>query len=117
MHGPRVYLVCVNRLVCEAVKALLSREGIELLGMETDMDIALAQVRALDPDIVLVEGDGGKIESTLMSELTRLAYEKEKLRIIRLNLPQEVLRIYYQEQRRFMDTHDLVAAIRSSAQI
>jgi DNA-binding NarL/FixJ family response regulator len=116
MDRPRVFLICVNQLVCEAVNALLSREGIDLLGMETDAESGLAQVRALDPDIVLVEGDGAKIEITLMAALARLTHEREKLQIIRLSLPNEVLHIYHQEQRRFMDTHDLVAAIRSSVQ-
>jgi hypothetical protein len=117
MDRPRVFLICVNRLVCEAVNALLHREGIDLLGMETDADTGLARVRALDPDIVLVEGDGAGIEATLMAELARLAYERENLQIIRLSLPDEVMHIYYQEQRRFMDTRDLVAAIRSSVQV
>ncbi len=116
MDRPRVFLICVNRLVCEAVNAVLRREGIDLLGMETDTESGLAQVRALDPDIVLVEGDGAKIETTLMSELARLTYERQKLQIIRLSLPEEVLRIYHQEQRRFVDTRDLVSAIRSSVQ-
>lgn len=114
MTRPRVYLICVNRLVCEAVNALLRREGIELLGVETDLQSGLAQVRALDPDIVLVEGDGVQIETALMSELARLSYEREKLQIIRLSLSNLVLHIYHQEQRRFMDTHDLVSAIRSA---
>jgi DNA-binding NarL/FixJ family response regulator len=116
MDRPRVFLICVNRLVCEAVNALLRREGIELLGVETDLKAGLAQVRTLDPDIVLVEGDGAQIETALMSELGRLTYEREKLQIIRLSLPNEMLHIYHQEQRRFMDTHDLVSAIRSSVQ-
>ena len=68
-----MFLICVNQLVCEAVNALLSREGIDLLGMETDAESGLAQVRALDPDIVLVEGDGAKIEITLMAALARNA--------------------------------------------
>ncbi len=104
MNRPRVFLICVNRLVCEAVNVLLRREGLELLGMETDIESGLVQVRALDPDIVLVEGDSVQIETRLMSELARLSYEREKLQIIRLSLANLVLHIYHQEQRRFMDT-------------
>ena len=116
MNPLRVYLICANRLVCEAMNAVLHREGIELVGMETDTAAALAQVRALDPDVVLIEGDGNRVEARLMSALARLAYGRAKPRIIRLSLPDEELYIYYQEQRRFVDTHDLVAAIRSSIQ-
>ncbi len=131
MDPPRVFLICVNQLVCEAVNVLLRREGIVLLGMETDPKVGLDRVRTLNPDIVLVEGFSphpetlGQVGSTvqrrashagsrLMSALARIAYEKENLRIIRLNLPDEDLMIYRQEHRRFMNTHDLVAAIRSA---
>ncbi len=112
MEPPRVFLICVNRLVCEAVNVLLRREGIELLGMETNPEAALAQVRALRPNVVLVEGDGTSGDSILMAALTRLVYENEKLRIIRLNLTQQELNIYQQEHRQLVNTQDLVAAIR-----
>ncbi len=102
----------MNRLVCEAVNVLLRREGIELLGMETNPEAALAQVRALRPNVVLVEGDGTSGDSILMAALTRLVYENEKLRIIRLNLTQQELNIYQQEHRQLVNTQDLVAAIR-----
>ena len=142
MDPPRVFLICVNRLVCEAVHALLRREGIVLLGMETDPKVGLDRVRTLDPDVVLVEGfsphpetlgqvgsaaprkasgkGNGKTSpagSRLMAALARLAYEKENLRIIRLSLPDEDLLIYHQEHRRFMNTRDLVAAIRSAGPV
>ena len=115
MDPPRVFLIYINRLVCEAMDALLRREGIVLLGMEADSSTALAQVRTLDPDVVLVEGDGAPAQGRLMAELARLAYEKANLRIIRLSLTDEELHIYHQEQRRLVNTQDLVAAIRTTA--
>lgn len=106
----RVYLVGAHQLVCEAVNVLLHREGIELLGMEMDSQAALAQVRALDPEVVLVEGDAENDER-LMPALAGLVCEKENLRVIRISLTDKELRIYRQEQRRLVDVHDLVAAI------
>jgi hypothetical protein len=140
MDAPRVFLICVNQLVCEAVNVLLRREGMVLLGMETDPEAALSRVNALDPDIVVVEGLGGadsdelsllptmlstpnarerknrqdKAESNLMAALLGMAYKRQHLRIIQLCLPNEELRIYHQEQRRFSNTHDLVTAIQSA---
>jgi DNA-binding NarL/FixJ family response regulator len=115
MNSPRVFLICFNQLVCEAVNAVLRREGIVLVGMETDPDAALVQVDALSPDIVLVEGlDSAQPATRLMAELARRAYEKENLRILQLSLPDDELRIYYQKHRRVMNGHDLVTAIRSS---
>lgn len=113
MGSPRVFLICVNRLVCEAVNVVLRREGMDLLGMETDPETALAQVRALNPDIVLVEGDGNGTEASLMTALAQVAFENENLRVIWLCLTDAELRIYHQEQRRFANTQDLVAAIRA----
>lgn len=144
MDAPRVFLICVNKLVCEAVNVLLRREGMVLLGMETDPDAALVRVKSLDPDIVLVEGLGtdnsddsalatlptsdsierknrkdkqDKVETNLMAALLEMAYKRQHLRIIQLCLPNEELRIYHQEHRRFLNTHDLVAAIQSAVQI
>ncbi|MBI5304486.1 MAG: hypothetical protein HY868_20300 [Chloroflexi bacterium] len=113
MDCPRVFLICVNRLVCEAVNLVLRREGFDLVGLETDPHTALMQVRALDPDVVLVEGNGDGADIKLMMGLTRLAYERKNLRIIHLSLIDNQLHIYHQEQRRMVTTQDLVAAIRA----
>ena len=112
MDHSRVFLIFVNRLVCEAVDVVLRREGIQLLGMESDPDLALAQVLTTQPDVVLVEGNGVSGDARLMSSLAQLVYEKENLRVIRLSLNDGQLHIYHQEQRRLMTIHDLVAAIR-----
>lgn len=111
MDHPRIFLICVNRLVCEAVQMVLSREGIDLIGLETDPQTALAQVRVLNPDVVVVEDNGDGTDAKLLTELARLAYEKENLRIIRLSLIDEHLHIYHQEQRRMVTMQDLVTAI------
>ncbi len=115
MEPPRVYLICVNRLVCEAVNVLLRREGIALLGMETDPNLALAQVRALNPDVVLVEGNGTGTDTALMSQLALLVYERMNLCVIRLSMSDGQLHIYHQEQRRLATTQDLIQAIRSTS--
>ena len=72
---------------------------------------ALEQVRALTPDVVVVEGSGDGMDAGLLAELAQLAFEKENLRIIRISLVDEHLHIYHQEQRRMVTTQDLVTAI------
>lgn len=111
MALPRVYLICVNRLVCEAVTMLLRREGIELLGMDTDTEAALAQVRALNPEVVLVESGDEDAEANVMPALAQLVSGKGHRRVIRLGLADKELYIYHQEHRRLVDVRDLVAAI------
>lgn len=117
MIRPRVFWIGVNRLVGEGVNALLSREGIDPVGFETDPRAALERVRALAPDIVLVEDDGDGAE-TLSEEntavrdfLAQLVREKGNLRVIRLCLRDGQLYVFQQEQRQLASTHDLVAAI------
>ncbi|MBI4786832.1 MAG: hypothetical protein HY782_07285 [Chloroflexi bacterium] len=112
MDPPRVFLICVNRLVCEAVNVLLRREGIELLGMETDSNRALVQICMLQPDIVLVEGNGDGADAGLMSRLAALVFARDNLRVIRLSIGDGQVHIYHQEQRRLVTTQDLIAAIR-----
>ncbi|MCL4486659.1 MAG: hypothetical protein M1570_00830 [Chloroflexi bacterium] len=111
MALPRVYLICANQLVCEAVNVLLRREGVTLLGMETDTEVALAQVSELKPDVVLGAGGDEAAESSLTRTLARLVSEKGPLRVIRLGLADKELYIYHQEHRRLVDVRDLLAAI------
>src|SRR5512142_455696 len=104
MDPPRVFLIYVNRLVCDAVDALLNREGIRLIGTETDPELAIRLVSGLLPDIVLVEGNGAGTDEGLMSRLATLVYEHENLRVIRLSITDGQVHIYHQEQRRLVTT-------------
>ncbi len=113
MDSPRVYLICINRLVCEAVTMLLRREGIAFLGMETDPDLALAEIGKLEPNVVLVEGDGAQADGALMSRLAQLVYQKRNLSVIRLSMSDGLLQVYHQERRRLITTQDLIQAVRS----
>lgn len=111
MDRLRIYLICVNRLIGEGVHMVLRREGFDLVGLETDPHTALAQVRVLNPDVVVVESKGDRTDANLIMGLASLAYEKENLRIIRISLIDEKLHIYHQEQRHMATTQDLITAI------
>ncbi len=111
MDRPRIYLICVNRLVCEGVRMVLRRKGFNLVGLETDPQAALVQIRELDPDVVVVENKGDSTDAKLMTKLVALAYEKGNLRIIHISLANENLHIYHREQRRMLTTQDLITAI------
>ncbi len=111
----RVFLICVNRLVCEAVYVLLRREGITLLGMETDPLTALEQVRDLRPEVVMVEGNASEFTAELKVKLACLMYEMANLRVICFDLANHEIDVYSQQQRKLINTHDLVAAINAQA--
>lgn len=112
MDPPRVFLIYVNRLVSEAVNVLLSREGIRLIGMETDPDLAVRLISGLLPDIVLVEGNGVGTDVSLMARLAAMLCEHENLRVIRLSITDGQVNIYHQEHRRLVTTQDLIRAVR-----
>lgn len=111
METPRVFILSVNRLVCEAVNVLLRKEGVAPIGMDSDPENALIQIKQLNPEVLLVEGGDEEAKGLLMSTLGRLAYDNGKLRIIRMSLSDAELHIYHQEQRRLLDSRDLIAAI------
>jgi chemotaxis response regulator CheB len=111
METPRVFILSVNRLVCEAVNVLLRKEGVAPVGMDSDPENALLQIKRLNPEVLLVEGSDEETKGLLMPTLGRLAYDNGKLRIIRMSLSASELHIYHQEQRRLLDSHDLIAAI------
>ncbi len=110
----RVFLICVNRLVCEAVDVLLRREGITPVGMETNLAAALKRVRSLQPEVVVVEGDAAELDTDLKIQLTCLMYEMANLRVIYFDLANRELDVYSQQQRRLVNAQDLVAAIREA---
>ncbi len=110
----RVFLICVNRLVCEAVDVLLRREGITPVGMDTNPVAALKRVRSLQPEVVVVEGDAAELDTDLKIQLTCLMYEMANLRVIYFDLANRELDVYSQQQRRLVNAQDLVAAIREA---
>lgn len=110
-YSCRVFLICVNRLVCEAVDMLLRREGIIPLGMATDPETALKDVRSLHPEVIVVEGDATERDIELKIKLACLMHEMTNLRVVYFDLLNNELDVYTQQQRKLVSTQDLVAAI------
>ncbi len=110
----RVFLICVNRLVCEAVDVLLRREGIIPLGMTTDPETALKHVRSLQPEVVVVEGGATELGAELRIKLACLMHEMTNLRVVYFDLVNHELDVVTQQQLRLVSTQDLVAAIRAT---
>ena len=56
---PRCLIVDDNLRFLEAARALLERDGVDVVGIASSPDAALSQVAALRPEIVLVDIDLG----------------------------------------------------------
>ncbi|MBI4671997.1 MAG: hypothetical protein HY741_10085 [Chloroflexi bacterium] len=109
MDAPRVFLICVNRLVCEAMNILLRREGIEVVAVELNPEQALEKARAFHPNIILLESADDATD--LEIALGRLVHENRGLRLISLNSRKNEISIYCRQQRPITRTQDLFEAI------
>lgn len=108
MAATRVFVVWSNRLAREAAESLLHEAGIVLLGAERDLDRAQAQIAALHPDVVLVEGeaDGGMIEHLLTSADTI-----QPRRLVRFTLRDNDLAIYQRQVQTVARAEDFIAIV------
>ncbi|MFQ6016409.1 MAG: hypothetical protein ACE5NP_13310 [Anaerolineae bacterium] len=109
MRERRVFLICTHPLLCEAVQLILEREGIELIGTETDQQKALKSIQSLQPDVILVESEGDAPE--LIEAISRLIQEKTGARLVNLSLNTNEISIYHREHKTVTKTEDLIQAI------
>jgi len=104
---PRVFLVCTHPLVCTAIEVILRRaDRVEVVGIETDQGRALERIQALDPDVVLVEGDP-QVQVSLWNVLLL----KADLRVIGLSSQDNQISIFDRHQRIVARPQDLIEAI------
>ena len=107
----RVLILSDQSLFRLGVENLLRREtALEVVGCETDIDQALACMKELVPDVVLVNDADPSYDST--SVVMRLLEEGAGTKIIRLNLQNNTIYIYRGEQRVIKEVKDLVEAIK-----
>lgn len=110
MGKHRTFVLCRNALFAQALKTLLdNQEGIDLVGIDTDESRAKESIRALKPDIVVVEtGEEGVAVDSLLSYVVR---ESPQSRIVGLSQGQNEIDVYYGHQRHVRQAEDLIVAI------
>jgi len=106
---PRVYLIFRNQLFADAVGAVLcAHPDIELVGATAEPDQAAADVAALTPDVILLEGaDGG----SALSDVHGLLSSPTPCRLITLRMDENGMHVWSQTWRQTVRTEDLVKAI------
>lgn len=97
-------------LFSRGVENLLSQQaGLEIVGRETDTTRALECIRALKPDVVILDSkDLASVPSTLVAHILK---EAPGTRVIVLNLDDETVGVYRGEQRTARCVDDLLEAI------
>ena len=110
----RIFMLSSQPLFSQGVESLLrGKAGLEIVGREADPTKAVAWIRTLKPDVVIV--DSKDLASAPFSLVACLLKEDENVRIIALSLENQTIRVYHGEQRHALTVDDLIAAIAEDA--
>lgn len=109
MAARRVFVVWSNPLFHESLRLLLNRPEVEWVGATSDHAAAHDQIVSLCPDTILIEEEEGSNAPAAALEI--LEASSADMRVIRLSLADNELRIYHREQRTVGQTEDLLHLI------
>ena len=109
MATHRVFVIWTHPLFHEAVRRLLSHPDIDWVGATSDHVAARDQIVNLCPDTILIEeGEGGGVPA---EALEILEDSTSDVRVIRLSLADNELRVYHRAQRTVKHAEDLLHLI------
>ena len=111
MARHRVFVVWTHPLFQEAVHRLLSHPDIDWVGTTSDHAAARDQIVDLCPDTILIEEEeGGSVPAEILEILEGGSSD---VRVIRLSLADNELRVYHRTQRTVKQAEDLLHLIQS----
>src|SRR5512133_246371 len=111
MSQHRVYILWNNALLDESVRRLVEQAGIEWAGSSSSLEDGLRSIEQLHPDTVFVEEkEGGDIPEKV---LQLFESSKNNIRLFRLNLANNILQIYYREQKTVLQVEELLQLIQN----
>jgi DNA-binding NarL/FixJ family response regulator len=111
MGMQRYFLIWNHPLFYEAIRLSLRDAGIECVGASQSLDEAFSQIKFLHPDTILIEEIEGGDTSARVIELIEAS--SIDIRIFRLNMNNNELKIYHREQKIVLQAEDLVNLIRT----
>jgi len=108
----RVFILSRHPLFGKGIESLLRwEEGLTIVGHEINPDRAMEQIKALQPDVVIV--DCNDAEAARALTVMRLFKQGARPCVIGLNLSDNTISIYHGEQRPIQDVKDLIAAVQN----
>jgi len=111
MAKSRVFILYSHSLFARGVQSILSREAdVEVVGMEKDGPHALETIKALRPDVILV--DSGAREEPARATISEIFQEAPDARLVSLSLQENGIDIYDKHRVIASGPEDLVRAIR-----
>lgn len=106
----RIFMLSSYPLFCEGVATLLDgKDGMEFVGRESDAERAIEQIKALRPDVVIV--DTGNVACNANTTVMRILQERVGVKIIGLNLLNNTICVFHEEHRPIRNVEDLMSAI------
>ena len=108
----RVFILSSHPLFGKGIASLLQwEEGLTIVGHEIDPDRAMEQIKALQPDVVIV--DCNDAEAARALTVMRPFKQGARPCVIGLDLSENTISIYHGEQRPIQDVGDLIAAVQN----
>jgi len=111
MATRRVFVIWTHPLFHESVRLLLQHPDVEWAGATSDRVVAQAQIMSLRPDTILIEEEEGSDASAEALEI--LAASSADMRVVRLSLADNELKIYHREQRTVGRAEDLLHLVQN----
>ncbi len=106
----RVFMLSQLALFGQGVETLLCREeGVEIVGRETEIEIALARIKELRPDVVFL--DTTLQERDLASIAARILAAQTNTLVIAMSLEDNTVSVFRGEQRTIHQIQDLMRVI------
>jgi len=110
----RVFILSARPLFGQGVESLLRREtGLEIVGREADVDLAMDRIRELRPDVVVL--DNSSPVCLLTPAVVDIFAACPGVRVVGVNLENNTVCIYSGEQRVVESMEDFFATIKPEA--
>jgi DNA-binding NarL/FixJ family response regulator len=107
----RIFILSSGSIFGEGVQRLVGREtGLEVVGSETDLSLAVERIRELQPDVVIVDED--RWASELALGLMRLREKGSGIKVIGFSLQTNSLSCYSRESLAVRKVEDLMQALK-----
>ena len=110
------FILYNHSLFAHGLEKLLQRQdGVTVAGVEKTRREALAHIKQLNPDVIIVEAERGKAEPEKI--LVRFLREQPKARMVRLSLEDNTAVLYSGSRCTANSVEDLIQSVLSSLMI
>jgi hypothetical protein len=105
----RVFVIWNHPLFFEFIRLLLEKANVRWIGSSHGSDHKFAEIHQLKPDTILVEEEeDGNIPTTVLELMETSA---ANIRIFRLSMADNDLKIYHREKKTMLQAEDLLNLI------